>query len=188
MRRIREVACTVLVLVALSVTAAGAASVPKCTLTQLSVTSKGPFGAGGTDGGILLFRNISAHACSLTGYPHVVAVGKTKGSTITASHRTSGMLGGWDSSRLTPQAPKPPTVILANRSEVASDWYQYVEFGPAGYTIFKASTLSIGLSGSTSAVHVSGSVYAANGKMWITPFVPGKTGNAEPSTTTSSQG
>jgi hypothetical protein len=44
---------------------AGAASVPKCTLGQLSVTSKGRVGAGGTDGGILLFRNISAHACSL---------------------------------------------------------------------------------------------------------------------------
>lgn len=167
---------------------AGTASVPKCKLDQLSVTSKRPFGALGTGGGILLFRNISAHACSLTGYPHVVAIGKTKGSRITASHETSGMLGGWDWSGLTPRAPKPPTVILANKSEFASDWYQYSEVGPVKYTIFKASTLSVSLSGSTSAVHVSGSVYAVNGKMWVTPFVSGKTGTAEPSTTTSSQG
>jgi hypothetical protein len=98
------------------------------------------------------------------------------------------MLGGWDWSGLTPRAPKPPTVILANKSEFASDWYQYSEVGPVKYTIFKASTLSVSLSGSTSAVHVSGSVYAVNGKMWVTPFVSGKTGTAEPSTTTSSQG
>jgi len=151
-------------------------SAPRCSLRQLSVTSEGQVGAGGTDGGILLFRNISSHACSLTGYPNVIAIGKATGSTIKASHVTDGYLGGLTGVTAT---PKPPTVVLANKSDVASDWYQYSENGPAGYTLFHASTLSVGLSGSTSVVHVSGLVDAADGKMWVTPFVPGRTGDAK---------
>jgi hypothetical protein len=157
-----------------------ASSVPTCSIRQLSVTSKGPIGAGGTDGGILQFRNISSRTCSLFGYPNVVAVG-TGGSEIEATHVSNGMLGGWDWTGLT-TAPKPPTVVLSNKSEVASDWYQYSENGPSGYKIFRASSLSVGLSRSTSVVDVRGSVFAADGKMWITPFVPGNTGTAEPRT------
>jgi hypothetical protein len=157
---------------------------PECSLKQLSVTSNGQAGAGGTDGGVLLFRNVSSHACSLTGYPNVVAIGKTKGSTITATDQLNGMLGGWDWTGNSP-APKPPTVVLANKNEVASDWYQYSENGPAGYTLFHAKTLRVGLSGSRSVVQVNGSVDAAEGKMWVTPFVRGKSGTAEPRAKTS---
>ncbi len=163
-----------------SANTAGASSVPTCLLSQLAVTSGEAFGAGGTDGGILLFRNISSRACSLSGYPTVVAIGKD-GSTITASDVPNDMLGGWDWSGVT-TPPKPPTVVLANKSESASDWYQYGENGPAGYTLFVANTLSVGLSRSKSLRHVTGSVDAAEGKMVVTPFVPGKTGTAEPRT------
>jgi hypothetical protein len=149
-------------------------------LSQLVISTGEPFGAGGTDGGILLFRNISAHACSLSGYPDVVAIGNN-GSTITAAHVPNDMLGGWDWAGVT-TPPKPPTIVLANKRDVASDWYQYGENGPAGYTLFLAHTLSIGLSGSKSVRHVSGSVDAAEGKMVVTPFVTGKTGTAEPRT------
>src|SRR5665213_2328006 len=157
-----------------------AANYPRCTVSQLSVTSKeNGVGAGGTDGGILLFRNISTHACSLSGYPNVVAIGKTRGQKITASDAPNDMLGGWNWSGVTP-APKLPTVVLANKNDVASDWYQYGENGPAGYTLFHASTLSVALYGSKSALQVRGSVDAAAGKMVVTPFVPGKTGSGEP--------
>jgi hypothetical protein len=152
---------------------------PECSIGQLTVTPVGPIGAGGTDGGILLFRNVSSHACSLAGYPNVVAYGNARGSTITASDQSNGMLGGWDWTGLS-SAPRPPIVVLANKNEVASDWYQYSENGPSGYTIFRASILGVGLSGSTSLVHVTGSVYAVDGKMFVTPFVSGKTGTAEP--------
>jgi uncharacterized protein DUF4232 len=157
-----------------------ASSVPTCSIGQLSVTSKGLIGAGGTDGGILLFRNVSSRACSLFGYPNVRAIG-TGGSVIEASHMSNGMLGGWDWTGLS-KAPKPPTIVLTNKSELASNWYQYSENGPAGYKIFRARTLSIGLAGSSAAVHVRGSVFAADGKMSVTPFVPGATGTAEPRT------
>lgn len=159
-----------------------APAAPVCSLGQLSVISEGRVGAGGTDGEILLFRNISSHVCSLTGYPNVVAIGNPETSTMTASHVTSAMLGGWDWSKVSPGAPKPPTVVLSNKREVASDWYQYPENGPVGATIFHASTLGVGLPGSTSVVHVKGFVYSADGKFWVTPFVPGRTGTAEPNT------
>jgi hypothetical protein len=151
---------------------------PECSLRQLSVTSNGQVGAGGTDGGVLLFRNVSSHACSLTGYPNVVAIGKSN-ATITASDSPNDMLGGWDWTGNSP-APKPPIVVLANKNEVASDWYQYSENGPAGYTLFHANILRVGLSGSRSVVQVNGSVDAAEGKMLVTPFVRGKSGTAEP--------
>jgi hypothetical protein len=161
-----------------SASALGVSSVPPCALSRLAVTSEDQVGAGGTDGGVLLFRNISTHACSLHGYPNVLAIAKS-GRSIMASDLANGMLGGWDWSGIAP-APRPPTVVLANSHEFASDWYQYTENGPAGYTLFLASTLSVGLPGSRSVVHVRGSVDAAEGKMWVTPFVPGKTGTAEP--------
>jgi Protein of unknown function (DUF4232) len=155
-------------------------SVPTCSLGQLSVTTGEPFGAGGTDGGILLFRNISSRACALIGYPNVIAVAKN-GATIKASQVPNDMLGGWDWSGVT-TPPKPPSVVLSNKSEVASDWYQYSENGPAGYTLFHASTLGISLPGSTSVLKIGGSVDAAEGKMVVTPFVAGMTGTAEPRT------
>jgi hypothetical protein len=126
-----------------------------------------------------LFRNLSSHACALTGYPHVVAVKRATGRTITASDLSNAMLGGWDWTG-EPPVPKPPTVVLTNKRDVASDWYQYSENGPAGYTLFVTSTLNVGVPGSTSVVRVIGSVDAAEGKMWVTPFVPGRTGTAEP--------
>ncbi len=161
-----------------SANALGVSSIPACSLSQLAVTSENQAGAGGTDGGILMYRNVSTHACSLRGYPNVVAIGKS-GRSITAAHLANGMLGGWDWSGVVP-VPRPPTVVLASDRDVASDWYQYSENGPAGYTLFLASTLSVRLPGSRLVVHVRGSVDAAEGKMWVTPFVPGKTGTAEP--------
>ena len=164
-----------------------ASAVPRCSLRQLAITAKGQAGAGGTDGGVLSFRNISSRACSLTCYPVVVARGRKKGSTIRAAHELSGMLGGWDWNGLPPK-PKPPVVVLAGNTGFASDWFQYSENGPAGYTLFRARTLQVGLAGSKSFVRVRGMVDAAEGKMWVTPFVPGRTGTDEPTTTPSRLG
>ena len=133
-----------------------------------------------------LFRNLSSHACSLTGYPNVEAIAKS-GSSITASRVSNDMLGGWNWTGESPE-PKPPTVVLANKNQVASDWYQYSENGPAGYTLFLANSLRIALPGSKSVVQVRGWVDAAEGRMVVTPFVPGKTGTAEPKAKNSNQG
>jgi hypothetical protein len=157
---------------------AASVNYPRCTVTQLLVTSKAPVGAGGTDGAVLLFRNVSSHACSLTGFPNVEAIGKS-GSSITASHVSNYMLGGWDWTGQT-SPPKPPTVLLSNRNQVASDWYQYLENGPVGYSLFLANSLRIALPGSRAVVQVKGWVDAAQGRMVVTPFVPGTTGTAEP--------
>ena len=158
--------------------------VPACSLHQLSITSSVREGAGGTDGGLIVVRNISSRACSLTGYPHVVAMNK-KGRTITASHVAHGMLGGWDWTAL-PPFPKPPTVVLSNSTQFASDWYEYSENGPIPANYFFASRLIIGLAGSTLRVRVAGVVDADQGKMWVTPFVSGKTGTNELLTTATS--
>ncbi len=158
-----------------------ASVVPACSLRQLAVTSKSQVGAGGTDGGVLLFRNITSRACSLTGYPVVVVRGQKNGTTIRAAHVLSGMLGGWDWSGLPPR-PRPPVVVLSGKTGFASDWYQYSENGPVGYTLFRARTLEVGLASSKSLVRVRGIVDAAEGKMWVTPFVPGGTGTDEPTT------
>jgi hypothetical protein len=147
---------------------------PRCTPSQLSVKSEGQVGAGGTDGAVLLFRNVSSHACSLAGFPNVEAIGKS-GASITASHVSNDMLGGLNWAG-TPPPSKPPTVVLTNKGRVASDWYQYSENGPAGYTLFRASILRVRLPGSKSEIQVRGSVDAAEGRMVVTPFVPGKTG------------
>lgn len=153
---------------------ASASEYPRCTPSQLSVTSVGQVGAGGTDGAVLLFRNVSSHACSLAGFPNVEAIGKS-GASITASHVSNDMLGGLNWPGTTPP-PRPPTVVLTNKGKVASDWYQYSENGPAGYTLFKASILRVRLPGSKSEIQVTGSVDAAEGRMVVTPFVPGRTG------------
>jgi hypothetical protein len=201
------------------------ANYPRCTIAQLSVASESHVGVGGAAGGVLLFRNVSTHPCSLTGYPNVEAVGTSRSVTITASHVSSDMLGGWDwsgissSSRKTPpfivangksrsstttvvigsdgrryywsvisSALKPPTVVLANRSDFASTWYQYSENGPAGSALFHANTLRVGLPGSTSVVIARVRVDAVEGRIVVTPFVTGRTGTGEPRAENSSDG
>jgi hypothetical protein len=115
----------------------------------------------------------------------IVTNAKSKKSTITV---VVGSHDGWNYWSTISSSPKPPTVVLANRGDVASDWYQYSENGPAGYTLFITNTLRVGLPGSRSYVQVRGSVDAAEGQMVVTPFVLGKTGTAEPSSKTSSDG
>ena len=93
-----------------------AANYPRCTIAQLSVASGVRVGAGGADGGVLLFRNVSSHACSLTGYPNVEAIGASRSVTITASHMSSWMLGGWDWSGISSSSRKPPFIVANGTS------------------------------------------------------------------------
>jgi hypothetical protein len=99
-----------------------------------------------------------------------------------------GSAGGRNYWSVISSAAKPPTVVLVDRNDVASDWYQYDENRPAGNILFHATTLRVGLPGSRSVITVRGEVDVADGQIVVTPFVAGRTGTAEPKSKTSRQG
>jgi hypothetical protein len=114
-----------------------------------------------------------------------VANAKSRSSTMTV---VMGSVGGWNYWSVISSTVRPPRVVLAGRNDVASDWYQYSENGPAGSAIFRANTLRVGLPGSRSVVRLRGRIDAFDGQIVVTPFVSGKSGTAEPRSKTSSEG
>ena len=80
--------------VVLAVSAGPRINAPTCSALAVSAGQVGA--AAGNAGFPISFRNSSNHACSLSGYPTVLATDSSSGRTVTARHFSSGYLGGAD--------------------------------------------------------------------------------------------
>jgi len=97
-----------------------AGGLPRCNATQLRVSGIDANGAAVTGGWIVRLRNVSGHACSLTGYPSVQGVNQWNGAVLTAAHTRDSYIGGW-------QSNKPlPIVDLRAKGGVASFLVDFV--------------------------------------------------------------
>ncbi|HEY5265990.1 MAG TPA: DUF4232 domain-containing protein [Acidimicrobiales bacterium] len=109
---------------------AGATAVARCRDTQLATTGVEASGAAVTTGWVVRYKNVSATACTLTGYPNIVGVNFETGKSFAATHRRNGYIGGWQ--RSYSGKPKPlPTVVLTARGGVASSMVEYLGASPA---------------------------------------------------------
>jgi len=80
--------------VVLAVSAGPRTNAPTCSALAVSAGQGGA--AAGNAGFPITFRNSSNQACSLSGYPTVLATDSSTGRTVTARHTPSGYLGGTD--------------------------------------------------------------------------------------------
>ena len=96
----------------------------RCRASQISVTES-QLGAAVSGGWLIRYRNVGSSACTLAGYPTVVALVSPTGPLRVAAHVSLGYLGGWESLKPLPAA------VLAARSGVASSVVEYVSDGTA---------------------------------------------------------
>jgi hypothetical protein len=157
-----------------------AAAIARCTTSQLSITATPEVGAGGNDGGVLHYRNISSRACSLNGYPTVIATDGADHRPEIAEHRSWGYLGGWQWNVLgsnpddpTDVATKMPIVNLAPGKGGASSIFQYSE--NTTYACPKTASILVGLPNSKRRTRVSANLWACIG-LEANPIVPGTSG------------
>ncbi len=90
---------------------ANAASSPPCSLHDLSVTVVGGSAASNQEAMLVRFLNKGRVACTLDGYPKVVAV--RGGFTSTAANRLNVYNGGWTGAQ-------PPLVVLEARQSASA--------------------------------------------------------------------
>jgi hypothetical protein len=109
---------------------ADAAALPRCRDTQLAITGVEAPGAAVTAGWIVRYMNVAASACTLTGYPNIVAVNFVTGKSFAAAHQRNGSIGGWRRS-YSGQPKALPTVVLRARKGVASSMVEYLGASPA---------------------------------------------------------
>lgn len=84
---------------------AGSGVAPRCTLSELRVHRIGSYAGLGQSGGYYGFTNMGHHACSISGWPYVVAV-KADGQTGTGQRVRQTFYGPFKAPR------RPPTVDL----------------------------------------------------------------------------
>ena len=98
-----------------------ALSVPPCDATQLRVWDFTALESA-ADYGVIVVRlkNVSAHECSLSGYPSVQGINQWNGAVFTAAHTRDSYMGGWVST-------KPlPVIALRAKTGVASFLVDYI--------------------------------------------------------------
>lgn len=93
---------------------AGGASSPQCLNHDVRVVLGDLSGAGGHDGYLLLFTDVSGHRCFLRGYPGVTLVSNDGTVIMDATRTLTGYLGG--AAGMT----GPPKVTLENGQTVAA--------------------------------------------------------------------
>lgn len=87
-----------------------------CTDAQISVRP-GSYGAAtGNVAQVVLFVNVSATTCTLTGYPGAAGLNAAGAQVIQATRRLAGFLGGLQNGQQT-----PPTVTLAPGATASAD-------------------------------------------------------------------
>ncbi len=87
----------------------------RCTFADL-VISAGPTAAGlGHEGATILFENVAATPCALSGYPGIAALSATGRQVQQAQRTLSGYLGGMRTGSTT-----PPLVVLQPRATASA--------------------------------------------------------------------
>ncbi|HVB92489.1 MAG TPA: DUF4232 domain-containing protein [Acidimicrobiales bacterium] len=106
-----------------------AGSPPHCTSAQLGTTIGQPEAGLGHVGAVIMFRDTSATACVLSGYPGVAGLDSLGHQVVQAARTPGGYLGGLQPSRGGPL----PAVDLAARGGTASAYVEGTDHpvGPA---------------------------------------------------------
>lgn len=160
-----------------TISGANAATLSRCTGTQIVVSEIAAQGGMLHAGLILRYRNTSATPCTMKGYPNVVGLNLATDKSRVAGHSIDGYLGGW-SGNMNGKAKRLPLVILRAGSGVASSMVEWADCGTAqqiGCTTLTSLWVDI-----PSAMRplVLGSRMLVSGYFNTTPFVPGDTGSA----------
>ncbi len=158
--------------------AANAAAVPRCIDTQLAVSVTAAPGGLGHAGMVIHYRNVSVTACSLTGYPDIVGLNFTTGTSHAAGHISNGYLGGWRG-YVNGKAKPLPFVVLRARQGVASSMVQWSDCATAqqkGCTVL--TSLWVNTPNSARPFALKGWMLV-HGYFDATPIVPGDTGSAD---------
>ncbi len=146
-----------------------------CRVGQLVATpGVSPASAAVTNAAVIVFRNVSARACTLHGYAHVVAMAARGTPRAVARDERDGYLGGWMGFRRGVALP-PPTVTLRARGGEASEMVQVT--GGIGCPVI--AVLWVTIPGGREAVRVAAQMMAClRFGASVNPIVPGATGSA----------
>jgi hypothetical protein len=144
------------------------ASTPACGNSSLTVTQADPEGATGHGSVILLFRNVSAHTCTIYGYPGLDAL-NSSGHVLAHAKRTlHGFAGG-------PSKETTATLAPGKFASAVVEWMNFnpVTSGPC--TISKSIATTPANTTHTVKLPVSVSVC----DLQIHPTVAGANGNTQ---------
>jgi hypothetical protein len=150
---------------------------PKCLDAQLTVTGVGAPGGSLHAGLVIHYRNVSATACSMTGYADVVGVNFHTGTSRAAGHLRDGYLGGWMGYKNGKSKPLP-LVVLGARNGEASSMVEWADGGTSqqpGCTVL--TSLWVNMPGGPRPFALKESMLVC-GYFDSTPIVPGTTGSA----------
>jgi hypothetical protein len=143
-----------------------------CHAGDVSVSAADISPGSGHRGRIIRLRSTAAVACTLTGYPDVVALAADVALGV-ATHTSSGYLGGVGGGQA------PPTVRLAPGS-TASFVVEALAFQQSdGRSCFAYQALEVTLPGDSAAVRLAWNGTDACSALTVHPFVPGEAGSAQ---------
>lgn len=160
-----------------TISAAGAVATPNCVDSQLAVTVVEAPGGSLHAGLVIRFGNVSATACSLTGYSDVVGINFKDAKSRAAGHIRDGYLGGWMGYKNGKSRPLP-LVLLRARNGEASSMIEWADGGTAqqpGCTVL--TSLWVNIPGGPRPIALERRMLVC-GYFDATPFVPGATGSA----------
>jgi hypothetical protein len=148
-----------------------ALSLPRCDAAQLRVWDDSAEGAADYGALIVRLKNVSAHACSLSGYPSVQGIDQWNGALVTAAHTRDSYMGGWEST-------KPfPVVALRSKTGVASFLIDFVSGNDIRACPY-LNTLRVSVPHSTTVFTLNRTMLQACKYFGLHPIVPGLMGSA----------
>ncbi|MBW4079003.1 MAG: DUF4232 domain-containing protein [Acidobacteria bacterium] len=146
----------------------------RCNVAHLRVTSLGAPGGSMHDGVIVRVHNVGANACTLSGYATVQGINRWNERVLTGTPTRTSYLGGWNSS-------KPlPTVTLRAKIGIASFLVTGVDAAITNPSCPNFKVLRVTIPPSTAVFALPTYFNACRGGFQVHPFVPGVTGNVEP--------
>lgn len=147
-----------------------AVRLPRCSATDIHVWDYPAEGAA-VDGGIIIrLRNVSAHACSLSGYALVQGINQWNGAVLTAAPTRDSYLGGWEPTK------RLPVIALRAKSGVASFLVDYIT-GDDIRACPYLNTLRVKVPHSTTVFTLTSTKLQACKYFQVHPFVPGLSGS-----------
>jgi hypothetical protein len=153
-------------------------AVPNCVETQLAVTGVAAPGGSLHAGVVIHYRNVSATACSLTGYSNVVGINFEIGKSRAARRVINGYLGGWVGYKKGKTEPLPLAVLRARDGEASSmvEWADGGTDQQPGCSVL--TSLWVNMPGGRRPFALKESMLVC-GYFDATPIVPGVTGSAQ---------
>lgn len=145
--------------------AGAAATAPSCSGDLIAVSHSHPQGATGHGNVVIVFRNISQHACTLRGYPGLDALG-AGGTVLAHARRTlNGFTGGASAVR---------TITLQSWQQASSD-VEWRNFTADGHGCRFSNSIATTPPNTVKTFHRSVSVSVCN--LQVHPVVRGTSGN-----------